>query len=158
MTKAHAIIVAGGQGRRAGGEQPKQYQVLAGRPVLAWSASTFQAHPAIDQLVIVVPAGNERDVSALAGDGARIVAGGATRTASVMAGLSALEGEAQDIVLIHDAARPGLASDTIDQLLDALGGADAAAPALPVADALKRDRDGRLETVDRAALYRVQTP
>lgn len=153
-----AIIVAAGMGRRAGGATPKQLQSLLGRPVFAWSVDTLLAHPKISQAVLVVPSDMASAFESYASPALRVVAGGATRTQSVKAGLSALTLSDEDPVLIHDAARPGLSPAMIDSLLSALADADAAAPALPVADALKRQAAGGLETVSREGVWRVQTP
>ncbi|MFN3211512.1 MAG: bifunctional 2-C-methyl-D-erythritol 4-phosphate cytidylyltransferase/2-C-methyl-D-erythritol 2,4-cyclodiphosphate synthase [Henriciella sp.] len=153
-----AIIVAAGQGQRAGGERPKQLRLLGGRPVFQWSLKALQNHDAIGQCVLVVPAGEAEAYRPFASTNVSIVEGGATRSASVRAGLDACELGADDLVLIHDAARPGLSSDVISSLIEALETADGAAPALPVADALKRKTGEALSTVDRSELYRVQTP
>lgn len=151
-----AIIVAGGLGTRAGPGPPKQLRRLLGRPVVAWSLDALRAHPAIESVVLVTPPG---DAAAFEGLGAaRVVEGGDTRTASVKAGLVALQDTATTHVLIHDAARPGLTATIINALVDALAEHDAAAPAISVVDALKR-RDGEaVSTVPRGGLYRVQTP
>ncbi len=155
---AAAIIVAAGQGRRAGTAEPKQFKLFLGRPLFAWSVDAFRGHPEIGQVVVVVPSdgavphGWEPDLNV------QITAGGATRTASVQAGLARIEGGPNTKVLIHDAARPGLSASLITELLAALDEADAAAPGLAVVDALKREAGGRLVAVDRTDLYRVQTP
>lgn len=153
-----AIIVAAGMGRRAGGATPKQLQTLLGRPVFAWSVEAFCSHSRVDQTVLVVPADMMTEFEPFASSALTIVAGGATRTQSVKAGLSALTLSDDALVLIHDAARPGLTHDIIDSLIVALNEVDAAAPALPVSDALKRPQDNGLETVSRDRLWRVQTP
>ncbi|MEO0983652.1 MAG: bifunctional 2-C-methyl-D-erythritol 4-phosphate cytidylyltransferase/2-C-methyl-D-erythritol 2,4-cyclodiphosphate synthase [Pseudomonadota bacterium] len=156
--KAAAIIVAAGAGLRAGGGLPKQFAPLLGRPVLQWSVDALRAHPAVSEIVLVTP-GDAGDLPvALDLEGVRTTPGGATRTQSVTAGLNALAVSDDTPVLIHDAARPGLSAEVVDALLDALNNADAAAPALPVSDALKRETSAGLETVDRNALHRVQTP
>lgn len=153
-----AIIVAAGQGQRAGGERPKQLRLLGGRPVFQWSLKAFQSHDDIDQCLLVVPAGETETYRPIADPNVTIVEGGATRSASVRAGLEACELDANDLVLIHDAARPGISLNVISLLIDALKTADGAAPALPVADALKRKTGEALTTVDRSELHRVQTP
>jgi 2-C-methyl-D-erythritol 4-phosphate cytidylyltransferase/2-C-methyl-D-erythritol 2,4-cyclodiphosphate synthase len=153
-----ACIMAAGSGERAGGGQPKQLRTLAGRPVLAWSAQVLADHPACDELIVVHAPGQREAIMAALGDlsaRARFASGGATRSASVRAGLAAVTG---DHVLIHDAARPFLTSETIDALLDALEAAPGAVPALPVADALARDADDGLTPVGRDGLMRLQTP
>ncbi len=155
-----AIIVAGGAGQRAGGQVPKQFQRLGGRPLLLWSVEVCAASPQVDRVVIVVPAiqigrlGPEFDAL----QHVSVVSGGTDRSASVRAGLAALADDAPDQVLIHDAARPGLSLEMISRLAAALASADAAAPALPMADAIKRVSGDRIETVDREGLVRVQTP
>lgn len=153
-----AIIVSAGRGERAGGETPKQLQLLAGKPVFLWSLHAFQAHSSDINCVLVVPPGQETDYARLAGPGVSIVAGGATRTESVKAGLAACADDPNGIVMIHDAARPGLNGRIISALIEAMSSANAAAPALPVADALKRRSGGALNDVSRDALFRVQTP
>lgn len=156
--KIAAIIVAAGRGERAGSDLPKQLRLLGGRLVLQWSVDAFQDHKDIDQCVIVAPVGQvDRYKAAIEGP-VKIVEGGATRSASVRAGLRACDIAEDGLVLIHDAARPGLKAEMISSLIAALASADAAAPALPVADALKRNSSGTLSTVDRSELYRVQTP
>lgn len=156
--KAGAIIVAGGQGLRAGGERPKQLQMLCGNAVFAWSLDVMAAHPLITELVLVVPEGDESLYQTDGYTDVKVVAGGATRSQSVQHGLAALHIEPNTPVLIHDAARPGLSDEIISALLRALERSDAAAPALRVIDALKRTDNGALKSVDRADLYRVQTP
>ena len=153
-----AIIVAAGMGIRAGGATPKQLQILLGRPVFAWSVDTFLSHPGVSQVALVVPADRLSAFESYAGPDLVVVPGGATRTQSVKAGLDALSLSESEPVLIHDAARPGLDHAMIDSLIDALQLADAAAPALPVADALKRPTEQGLETVSREGVWRVQTP
>lgn len=153
-----ALIVAAGGGERAGGGLPKQYRQLGGKPVLAWSVDAF-AQAGVDQTLIVIAPQHEALCRATVGPDARIVIGGASRTASVRAGLAAL-GEA-DIVLIHDAARPGLTPALVRELVSVVeAGAAAAAPALPITDALRRVGEGQLagEAVKRDGLVRVQTP
>jgi 2-C-methyl-D-erythritol 4-phosphate cytidylyltransferase/2-C-methyl-D-erythritol 2,4-cyclodiphosphate synthase len=175
-----AVLVAGGSGLRASGgagaaAAPKQYLQLAGRPVLAWSARALLADPRVGALVVVHGAGQgEAAKEACAGLGAGrpvvFTQGGASRTASVRAGLDVALAQAQaleqaqarepSVILIHDAARPGLAQPVLDRLIAALeAGADGAVPVLPGADALWRSEGGELTAgVDRTGLVRVQTP
>jgi 2-C-methyl-D-erythritol 4-phosphate cytidylyltransferase/2-C-methyl-D-erythritol 2,4-cyclodiphosphate synthase len=152
-----AILVAAGSGVRAGGETPKQWRTLAGRPVARWPAEALLAAGA-DEVIAVVRSGDDKVAqSAFAGLArVRVVSGGAERLDSVRAGLAAVPNA--QTVLIHDAARPFLSTTHVAALLDALVDSDAALPALPVADTLKRDRAGRIETVSRDGLYRAQTP
>lgn len=158
--RAAAIIVAAGRGERAGCSLPKQYVQIAGKAALRWSLEVFAAHPSITTTVVVSdPAHAEYLAAASAGLSITSVPGGAARSASVRAGLAALQADAPDAVLIHDAARPGLTASVIDALLAALAMQDGAAPAVRVPDALKRSHDGRVsEDVSRDGLMRVQTP
>ncbi|MGN6374970.1 MAG: bifunctional 2-C-methyl-D-erythritol 4-phosphate cytidylyltransferase/2-C-methyl-D-erythritol 2,4-cyclodiphosphate synthase [Sphingomonas sp.] len=153
-----AIIVAAGKGLRSGGP-PKQFTPLAGKPMIAHSHERLSAHPAIDEVLVVIGAGQEDALRAALGDEVAFVIGGAARRDSVLAGLSALgAGITPDRVLIHDAARPFVPAALIDRLLAALDDTPGAVPALAVADTLAR-RDGMLgETVSRDGLVRVQTP
>lgn len=153
-----AIIVAGGKGERAGGDRPKQLQMLNGRPVFSWSVEVFHNHPRIDRVVLVIPTGDEQHYRDWLAQDVRLVAGGDSRTASVRNGLLAAALDDEDIVLIHDAARPGIGTDVISRLIAALKNCDAAAPALPVQDAIKRNTPDGLQNVDRDQLYRIQTP
>lgn len=155
-----ALIVAAGQGERLGGDIPKQYRKLAGKTVLAWSVEAL-AHAGVNQLVIAIaPAHAELAREAVAGRRAvQFVFGGASRTASVRAGLAAIDGA--DVIHIHDAARPGLPPAIVRALTEAISkGADGAAPALAVADSLRRvDGSSRVTgEVEREGLMRVQTP
>ena len=149
-----ALLVAAGQGSRAGGTVPKQFALLAGRPMLAHAHAALSAHPGIDDVMTVIGAGQEELLAAALGDVA-FVTGGAERRDSVRAGLEALAARSPARVLIHDAARPFLPAMVIDRLLAALDRAPGAVPVLPVADTLARE-DG--SPVDRAGLVRVQTP
>lgn len=153
-----ACIVAAGRGQRAGGGLPKQFRPLAGRPMIAWSIEAFARHPRCEAMVIVVHPDDRARVAPLLRTlvlPVRLVDGGATRTASVKAGLDAVE---TGLVLVHDAARPGVEAVLIARLLAALDSASAAVPVLPVADALVRTRDSGLTPVDRTGLSRIQTP
>ncbi|KCZ83290.1 bifunctional 2-C-methyl-D-erythritol 4-phosphate cytidylyltransferase/2-C-methyl-D-erythritol 2,4-cyclodiphosphate synthase [Hyphomonas jannaschiana] len=155
MTGFAAIIVAGGKGARTGLDRPKQWENLLGKRVIDWSVDTFLSHPDLLELVIVV---DDLTVATSFPSKTKVVCGGESRTASVRAGIAALATEDGAPVLIHDAARPGLSRALIDTLVSALSDHDAAAPALPVSDALKREASGHFSTVPRDGLYRVQTP
>ena len=145
-----ALIVAAGRGERAGGDAPKQFQLLGGIPLVEHARRAFAAHPAIDRVVTLVAAGNEALVQGEA------AIGGATRRESVLNGLIAI-GEARR-VLIHDAARPIVPAVVIDRLLAAIESAPGAVPVLPVADTLALSGEQLGEVVDRSTLARVQTP
>lgn len=155
MTGFSAIIVAGGKGARTGLERPKQWEMLRGKRVIDWSVDAFLSHPDLLELVVVV---DDMSVATSFPSKTKVVCGGDTRTASVRAGIAALAAADGTPVLIHDAARPGLSLSMISTLVAALSEYDAAAPALPVADALKSQTSGHLSTVPRDGLYRVQTP
>lgn len=147
---AWAVVVAGGSGSRFGA--PKQFETLAGRPLVDWSLET--ARRACDGVVLVLPADHSGSWEA-----DRTVAGGATRSDSVRSGLSAVPGEAT-IIVVHDAARPLATLELWESVIDAVqSGADAAIPAVPVTDTVKEVApDGRLLTLDRSRLVAVQTP
>ncbi len=151
-----ALLVAAGSGQRFGGGQPKQFAALGGKPVLRWAAEALAAHA-----VLLQPVGDPGALDdALTGlEHLPPVPGGMERQDSVRAGLEALAPHAPDIVLVHDAARPWIPPRTVDALVAALAGLHGAIPAVPVADTLKRARNGLIgETVARDGLYRAQTP
>lgn len=153
MTTA-AIIVAAGRGLRAGAGLPKQWRLLAGRPVVAHALAAFAG---MARVLVIHP--DDRALAESVADGALIVEGGATRAASVRAALEALAGSGVTKVLIHDAARPSASPDLIARVVAALDHAQGAAPALPVTDALWTGADGRVTgTRDRNGLFRAQTP
>ena len=154
-----AVVVAGGAGSRFG--RPKQFEALAGRPVVEWSVTA--ARKATDGVVLVVPALDVDRARSLGAD--VVVAGGETRSASVRRGLACVP-ESAEVVVVHDAARP-LASPALfaavvaPLLANGPGDADGVVCGLPVADTLKRvDGHGTTVTgtVDRSSLVAVQTP
>lgn len=153
-----ALIVAAGRGTRAGGDVPKQWQPLNGRPVLSHTLEAFR-RAGIDRVVIVIHPEDTARAEPFAGD-ATVVTGGESRDASVRAGLAAFENDPPRHVLIHDGARPLVSPALVARLLGALEqGAPAAAPGVAVTDALWRGDGGRVvEAVPRAGLYRAQTP
>ncbi len=160
MSETVALIVAAGRGERVGGAVPKQYRILAGKPVLRWTADAFARHAMVNQLRIVIGADDEqRYLTAVAGLSlAPPIAGGATRQDSVRNGLEALAGSPPERVLIHDGARPLVSAALIGRVVDALDTNDAAAPFVPVADTLRRKRSAGYEIVPREDLLRAQTP
>ncbi len=162
------VIVAAGSGSRAAadGEAPKQYRMLAGRPVLARTLDVFLAHPAVRHVVVAInPAHGDLFDDATrdrAGD-ARLsapISGGATRQASVLAGLRALAPHAPDLVLVHDAARPFVTMEVLERCIARLEEAEGALVAVGVVDTMRRaDTTGRIgETVPRDGLWAAQTP
>ena len=161
--RIHAIIVAAGSGIRAGGGIPKQYRAVAGRPLLRHAVQALAGHPGIHGVTVVInPECRALYDEAVAGIALPApIAGGATRQASVLAGLEALSMDPPDIVLVHDAARAFVPASLIDGLLAAFAdpAVDGACPALPQVDSLRRGADGRFSgSVDRDDLWRVQTP
>lgn len=157
------LLVAAGQGLRAGGETPKQYLEVAGVPMLLRALRPFLRHPAVAKVVVALP---PADVTApppwlaeLAGDAVMLVPGGATRQASVRRALAALDAAAE-LVLVHDAARPFVPDAVIDAVIAAARHGGAAVPGVPETDTLKQvGADACIErTVAREALWRAQTP
>ncbi len=163
MSSTWAIVVAGGDGSRLGADRPKAFVGLGGRPLLAHSIDLLEDHPAVDRIVLVVPAEWEEPATLLsdelaAGKVVAAVPGGETRALSVAAGLDVVADDAEAI-LVHDAARPFATAELIDRLLEALATHAGAVPAVAVTDTVKRVEGGRVaETLDRSELRAVQTP
>ena len=166
MTVA-VLIVAAGAGKRFGGEKPKQYQDLAGLPVLSHTLRAFLALDAVGLIQPVIAEGYEAEfieASEAAGVDTRVltpVCGGATRQASVRAGLEALSDHGPDLVLIHDGARPFPAATMVSEMIHTLDqGAEGAFAGVPVSDTLRRISAGGYSegTVSREGLWRAQTP
>lgn len=161
-----ALVVAAGQGNRAGGAVLKQYTALGGEAVLTTTLRRLLAEPRINAVRAVIADGDEglyhQAVAPITQDEPRLLApvsGGADRQASVHAGLASLAKLAPDIVLIHDGVRPFASLDLIGRVIDGTDAGRGAIPALPVFDTLKRLDNGHVgATVDRAELRRVQTP
>ena len=154
-----AVVVAAGQGLRAGQPLPKQFARWRGKPVLRHSVEAL-ARAGVAPILVVIPQGAEAIAAeALAGLDAALVVGGPTRQASVRLGLEALAAQAPDRVLIHDAARPIVPAAVVARLLAALADHPGAIPVLPVADSLTEvDGDLMGAPADRERLRRVQTP
>lgn len=157
-----AIIVAAGSGSRFGADLPKQYHALHGIPVLRHTIQAFSDHPHITQIIVVIADGFE-DLYQQAVKGiSKIlphVIGGATRQQSVYNALSALSLKDDDIVLIHDAARPCISEKSITDLIAHLKTHQAASLAIPVSDTLRKGDDGQLSDImPRDHLYAMQTP
>jgi 2-C-methyl-D-erythritol 4-phosphate cytidylyltransferase/2-C-methyl-D-erythritol 2,4-cyclodiphosphate synthase len=162
-----AIIAAGGSGRRLGASVPKQLLDVGGRTLLERSIDAFRSHPAVDEVIVAVPA--EMLVAPPSWlDGARnvrLVAGGERRQDSVANAFAAVP-ETVDIVLVHDAARPFVTSDVISRAIEGAVAHGAAIAALPVSDTVKRVvidevRAGGsviVETLPREEIFLAQTP
>ena len=158
-----AVVVAAGRGERAGGELPKQYRDIAGEPMIRPTLRAFLDHARIDVVQPVIHPGDEsiyRTATAGLQKLAGPVAGGATRQASVRAGLEALASSGPELVLIHDAARPFLTGALIDRAIAAATAAGAAVPGIVIADTVKAIDAAAMvaETLDRGRLRIVQTP
>jgi len=150
---AVALVVAAGRGERLGTAVPKAFAILAGRPMVQWSIAALEEVEAIEEIVVALPPGVD------APEGTIGVAGGTQRSHSVQAALAAAR--ADDVVLVHDAARPLLTPALIEDCLAAIadGGCDAAIAAAPVTDTVKEcDGETVVRTLDRSRLWAVQTP
>jgi len=157
-----AVVVAAGRGVRAGGESPKQYRDIAGEPVLRRSLLLFAQDPRIGAVQPVI---HPEDNALFERAAERVpvlppVHGGATRQASVRAGLEALASHGPDIVLVHDAARPFASPTLVSRAIEAARNADGAIPGIPISDTVKAiDGTGQVvETLDRMRLRMIQTP
>jgi 2-C-methyl-D-erythritol 4-phosphate cytidylyltransferase len=162
-----ALVPAAGSGSRMGAELPKQYLPLLGQPLIRHALATLCAVPEIDRVFVVLSVDDthwaKHDWNALGPKLVPLFCGGPTRADSVLAGLRAIAHDvaATDWVLVHDAARPCLASWHVERLIRELGHDDCGGIlALPMADTLKRADEQRriVETVARDSLWRAQTP
>lgn len=150
------IIPAAGSGSRFGGEIPKQYLPLAGKPLLLHSVERFFLDERVDQVLVAVAEQLLANVKQTTR--ARFVAGGATRQQSVLRALEAA-GEEYELVAVHDAVRPFFTTATFHALLDAAAESGAAIPAMPVTDTIHIVADGVVaSTPERASLVAAQTP
>ncbi len=161
----HGLIPAAGSGERFDGTLLKQYQLIAGKPVLVHSIEALHFHPSVSDVTVILSADDHQYMHAVGALAAQIntVVGGDSRAQSVLNGLSYLADRfaSSDWVLVHDAARPCLARESLELLLKiGLSSDDGAILALPVADTLKRSgaQGEILETVDREQLWAAQTP
>lgn len=161
MAKVVALVVAAGRGSRVGGDLPKQYLDLGGRPVLRHTLAAFATNPGVSAVRAVIHP-DDRPLYDAAAAGLSVLApvsGGASRQESVRLGLESLAGLDPDLVLIHDGARPFVDADIIGRAVAALDDHPGALVAVPLADTLKRGADGMVTaTIDRTALWRAQTP
>ena len=157
----YAVIVAGGKGLRMGGKLPKQFMLLAGKPVLFHSVITFlETFPDIE-VILVVPVEftglMQTVVEALPGsERIRIVHGGETRFHSVQNGLNAIEGDG--IVFVHDGARPLISAQLLERCYDGAKQNGSAIPAIAVAESMRKVTKNDSEPVNRDELRIIQTP
>jgi 2-C-methyl-D-erythritol 4-phosphate cytidylyltransferase len=159
-----AVLVAAGRGERLGGDRPKAFAPLRGRPLLAESLDRLEVSDWIDAIVVVAPEGWEEPSILVAeelgcGKVIATVTGGASRAESVRIGVDEADSDAVALV-VHDAARPLLPEEVLERVLGALGnGWDGAVPGLPVSDTIKRIQGEQVvETLPRSELVAVQTP
>ena len=175
MSDLWAVIPAGGRGLRFGSQVPKQYMVVAGRPLLEHVLAAFLKPQVFKAVVVPVPTGDRRFVELASSNDGRVYAimGGAERADSVLAGLDWIHGQGageDDWVFVHDAARPLITQNELQGLLEALDSSNCPGVVLgvPAADTLKRvdqicpypeESDSCIaETVDRAGLWHAMTP
>jgi len=146
--------VAAGRGERLGGDRPKAFVTLAGRPMVEWSVEALRAVGSVERIVVALPEGEDAPAGTIG------VPGGAVRSASVRAAL--LEAGDADVVIVHDAARPLAAPALFERVIAEVAdtGCDAAIAASPVRDTIKdADEQGVVRaTLNRSALWAVQTP
>lgn len=159
LANTAAVVVAAGQGLRAGQPVPKQFAPWRGKPVVRHSVEVL-ARAGVAPIVVAIPEGADSMAqAALDGLPVRFVIGGATRQDSVRRALDALEEDAPARVLVHDAARPIIPAAVLHRLDEALHGQPAAIPALPVVDSLAHADGQRMgPPARREGLRRVQTP
>ena len=163
-----AIVPAAGKGKRFGGDRPKQFALLLGRPVLAWTVERLLAAPVVDRVVVAAPPGSvEETLNMLSQEvsppaaALRVVQGGRRRQDSVLAALRAAGADPSDWIAVHDGARPCLNAADLEAVVRAAGESGAAGAVLGrrVSDTVKEISGDRLGvTVDRAGLFRAETP
>lgn len=163
MRDVAVIIPAGGVGSRLGRRTPKQFLSLGGRSILAATVAEFARHRAVAWIVVAAPLPHVARTRRVVSDAGRrvalaVVAGGDTRQESVRLGLDAVPAAAE-LIVVHDAVRPFVTRALLDGVIAAARSTGAAICALPIAETVKRVREGLVEaTLDRSALWAVQTP
>ena len=151
------IIPAAGSGTRFGGPIPKQFQPLAGKPLVQYVVERFLMTD-VARIVVAIPEPLLTTIKQAPGDRVLFVGGGETRLQSVIHAMKAA-GDDYDVVAVHDAVRPFFRIDTLARLIEAAREHGGAVPALPITDTIHATRDGRLSaTVDRSNLVAAQTP
>ncbi len=160
----YALILAGGSGSRMGGDTPKQFLDLAGRPVIAWSMRAFDGMEDIAGIIVACPEAFREKVRVIAADQGvgkllDVVPGGETRQLSAYGALCAREFSDDDIVLLHDAARPFVSAEMILRCIDGAAEFGAAAVYVKAIDTVAEAADGFVRKIpNRDALYYAQTP
>jgi len=164
LSMNHAIILAGGTGSRTGLSFPKQFALIGGKPCIAMTISSFDTHPDIDSIILVCHPDHisvlngiiaENNYSKIKG----VFPGGKTRQESSWNGINAQVYSPDDIILIHDAARPFVSSDVIRRVISASLEYGAALPAIPPTDSLFTVSEGNMiGQIDRSTIFCAQTP
>ena len=157
--KTAAVIVAAGSGSRFGSETPKQFLEINGKPLIAHAIARFEAAPSVDSIVVVLAAGriSEFDTSGFS-KVRNVVAGGASRAASVLNGINAID-DGTEVVAVHDGARPLVSVHEIEATIAKAKETGAACLVAPVTDTIKSIRGGEIAaTLDRDKLRRALTP
>lgn len=161
MPQLIALVPAAGAGRRFHGEEPKLWAGVVERPVLTWTLEKLLA-AAVDRIVVAVPPDRvdaARDAFGSLSKSLRFVAGGETRQESVALALAADSGDGDDLILVHDGARPAVSIEDVRRTVEAAGLSGAAILGRPETDTLKRVRgEAVVETVPRRDLFRAETP
>ena len=159
-----AIIAAAGAGSRIASDRPKQFLLLAGKPVIFHTLQVFEECDSIEEVLVVLPAAESAGFVSLAAKYglrkvSRVVPGGVTRADSVKRGLAAIRAATAEIVAVHDGVRPFVTTDEIDATVAAAQADGAAILVAPVTDTIKQVSTGRVEmTLDRSRLRRALTP
>lgn len=159
LPRIDSVVAAGGLGRRFGGQIPKQLLEVAGRPVVEWSVGRLL--PFSHRVVVAVPEAHLEPLNTIWAGEPRVhcVAGGESRAQSVRIAFEATSGRATDLVAVHDAARPALAAEDLQRVLEAAARRGAAILGRAMSDTVKRTRDDLVtETLDRTDLFRAETP
>lgn len=162
--KKYVVIVAGGKGTRMSSDIPKQFLLLAGKPVLMHSIEAFYNYDKDIEIIVVLPKGQqeywlELCVKHKFNINHLFAVGGETRYHSVKNGLSLIDNDSNSLVAVHDGVRPLVSQKTIEELFDVANEYRAAYPALPVTDTIRKAMpSGRTRLMDRSLFYTVQTP
>jgi 2-C-methyl-D-erythritol 4-phosphate cytidylyltransferase len=159
-----AIIAAAGAGSRIASDRPKQFLLLAGKPVIFHTLQVFEECDSIEEVLVVLPAAESAGFLSLAGKYdirklARVVPGGATRADSVKRGLMSIRSATAEIVAVHDGVRPFVTAEEINRTVAAAKSDGAAILVAPVTDTIKQVSERQvLKTFDRSLLRRALTP
>lgn len=157
--RVHAVVPAAGRGERFGGGIAKQFALVRGRTLIAWTVDRL-LDAGCASVVVALPDDADAELHGLEPDARlRLVAGAATRQASVAAALAASPAAADELVAVHDGARAALAASDLWATLQAALASGGAVLGRPATDTMKRVEAGRIRgTVDRATLFRAETP